>query len=578
MNLAYDKNPVWLHQRGLPVVRVIAWAVAVVVGLIETFAMRFWLSADATNYLDVASAYLRRDFHEAINAYWSPLFSWILAGALAVFHPAPESESTLVHVVNLGGFLLSLRAFEYFLSALLEYRSQLSSGSPEENALPDIGFWVVGYSVFFVSSFFTLYFPTPTPDAWVCMFTYLAAGLLISIRVRGASWMRFIALGFVLALAYLAKTIYFPLSFVFLLAAWAAAGLAKKSFRFAAASLLSFALLAGSWIAVLSRSEQRFTFGDVGKIAFDMYVGRILFQQFWQGENSTGTPLHPVRRLLERPALFEFATPWNGTHPAGLHWAYWARGLRLHFDLAVFLSILRQSAGTYFVLVITQAEFLFALFFLFFLQPEGSTLFTSIRGMAFLWVPPLVACLAYALVLVEGRYVASFLTLLWIAAFFCMFQAAGSVPRKTFLALVLAVAAVSGLRIAKLAVSDFIVLASHPRNLDAEVAEALRGLGLSPGDRIASLGSFADLHWARQAGLSVVAEIPRGNENFFWRATPERKDEIFRVLSSTGAKFVVTPGVAPNAAQEGWLPLGQTAFFAHALPAAGILNRSANEK
>jgi hypothetical protein len=566
MNTAAEHPIDWFDppdpRRNLFILRTGIWAIASLVGLLETIAMRFWLSPDATNYLDIAGGYLRLGIHQAPNAYWSPFFSWLLAAGLAITRSSPENESTLLHAVNFVGLLIALLAFEYFFRTLLRTRDEFQAASPQHRP-PDFAFWALGYSVFLSSSFFILYLPSSTPDVWVCAFTYLAGGLLLSIHLRGASWTHFIALGFTLALAYLTKTFYFPLSFVFLLASWASAGLSRKSLKFAAAGLLTFSLVAGSWVVGLSRSEGRFTFGDVGKIAFAMSHARILQPVFWQGENSSGSPLHPVRQLASQPRVFEFSYPEKGTYPPGLYWSYWVRGLRTRFNASVFLSILRQSVGTFFLLFISHAEFVAALLFLFF-AGSASQFLPTFRALSWLWLPPLVACASYALVLVEGRYVAPFLAILWIVAFFAL-SAGSGLSRKSFLALALAVFSVTGLRLAKLAQSDVLAIAAHPRNLDAEVALALRGLGLHDGDRIASLGSSGDLHWARQAGLTFVAEIPKGDEVFFWTAAPQKKQEIFGLLAGSGAKMIIAPDPAPSAPQEGWIRLGQTAFFAHSL-------------
>jgi hypothetical protein len=46
------------------------------------------MNPDGTAYIDIARAWLRADWSAALNAYWSPLYPWMLAAAIAVFHPA----------------------------------------------------------------------------------------------------------------------------------------------------------------------------------------------------------------------------------------------------------------------------------------------------------------------------------------------------------------------------------------------------------------------------------------------------------------------------------------------------------
>src|SRR5438093_6515230 len=70
--------------------RVSFWIMAVTLGFVHVWAGHHFLgNADALSYLDVADAYLRRDWHTALNSYWSPLYSWLLALAFLIVKPSP---------------------------------------------------------------------------------------------------------------------------------------------------------------------------------------------------------------------------------------------------------------------------------------------------------------------------------------------------------------------------------------------------------------------------------------------------------------------------------------------------------
>src|SRR5207245_9507364 len=139
-----------------------------------------------------------------------------------------------------------------------------------------------------------------------------------------------------------------PFSFFFVLATGLSTTNPLKSLKQAFLGLLAFALVAGPWVALLSRAKNRFTFGDVGKVAFARFYDRPWHPFFWQGENGTGTPIHPVRQLLAKPRLFEFATPVGGSYPPSFDSTYCTYGVRVHFHLNSLLKVLRQSAGTFF--------------------------------------------------------------------------------------------------------------------------------------------------------------------------------------------------------------------------------------
>lgn len=549
-------------RRNLRLLRALFWIATIVTGFLQAWSARFWLSPDATNYLDIASAYLRGDWKNAVNAYWSPLFSWLLAFALRLFHPSAYSESTLLHLLNFVALLVSLLSFEFFFRAFLRARKHWGWSSGESEELPELGWWALGYALFLSTSLFVLSAAISTPDVWVAALTYFVAGLILRICTNGGGWGLFAALGFALGFAYLAKSFYSPMGFVFLLTAWLAAGNLRKTMKYAALGLVAFLLVAGPWVTVLSRAKHRLTFGDVGKLAFAMFVDDLPQPYFWQGENGTGNPRHPVRLLLAKPRLFEFAAPVGGSYPPGFDPSYWMEGAEPHFSLRGQLRVLRQSFGTFFRFLVDQMEYGVAVLLLFFLAVGAPDWTVAFRRQWLFWAPSLVACLMYAVVLVEGRYVAPFILLLWVAAFSCLFGSALQLPRRSALALVFALLSITGLRAAKTAVPGLFTVFASPQNIDFEVAEGLRKLGIQPGDKVAGLSRVAEDQWARLAGVKIVAEIPLGNETAFWTAPADRQRSVLETIAATGAKAIVTKDSSASPINAGWTRLGESGYYA----------------
>jgi 4-amino-4-deoxy-L-arabinose transferase-like glycosyltransferase len=556
-------------QRNLRLLRAVIWVVTICAGFVQAWATRFWIEGDGNNYLDVASAYLHRDWSHIVNGYWSPLFSWLIALCLGVFHSSRYWDSTLLHLLDLAGLILSLFSFEFFFRAFFRMHIQLSASENAEAPLSELGWWTLGYAIFLSTSLLVLTVTNTTPDVWVAVFTYFIAGLVVRIAYHRGGWHLFALLGLALGCAYLTKTFYFPMSFVFLLTAWFAAGNPRKTFGQAVIGLLAFLLVAGPWIVVLSRAKNRLTFGDVGTVAFTRFYDRPWHPFFWQGENGTGIPKHPVRQLLAKPPrLFEFATPVGGSYPPSYDSTYWMDGLRPHFRLSSLLKVLRQSAGTFFQIWTLQLEYSLAILILFFLLPVKADWLLLLRKQFYLWVPPLIACLNYTIVLVEPRYVAPFLLLLWVAAFASFLGLKSEVPRRFAQALVLALLIMTGVRLAKSTTSDLLAIFAGQKNVYWQVAERLWGLGLLPGSRVALLSSSPGAHWARLAGVKIVAEVPLGDEPMFWAADPVEKHKVLQAIASTGARFVVTKDPPMCAVAEGWIPLGVTGFYAYRLPSA----------
>ena len=99
-------------SRSIRRIRVGFWAAGIVLAILQSWERRYQLWDDGVAYLDIADAYMRGDFRHALNAYWSPMYSWILGAALRVVHPPAYWETCLVHAVNVVIFLFSMAGFE----------------------------------------------------------------------------------------------------------------------------------------------------------------------------------------------------------------------------------------------------------------------------------------------------------------------------------------------------------------------------------------------------------------------------------------------------------------------------------
>ena len=96
---------------------------ALAIGAAQAWATRFATNPDGISYLDIGDAYWRGDWHHPINAYWSPLYSWILGFFFKVLRPSAYWEYPVVHLVN---FLIYVAA----LSSLAKSAGRASSTPP----------------------------------------------------------------------------------------------------------------------------------------------------------------------------------------------------------------------------------------------------------------------------------------------------------------------------------------------------------------------------------------------------------------------------------------------------------------
>ena len=81
---------------------------AVVLGGTEAWLSRNEMYSDGISYMDIGDAFSLGQLSEVVNAYWSPLYSWVLALASWVARPSPASEIRLVRTVNWLMFVANL--------------------------------------------------------------------------------------------------------------------------------------------------------------------------------------------------------------------------------------------------------------------------------------------------------------------------------------------------------------------------------------------------------------------------------------------------------------------------------------
>ena len=85
----------------------LAWClrtIAVVLAVAQTWKSRYIIFSDGISYLEIAEAYSQQDWMNAINSYWSPLYSWVLAAFSAVLSPHPAWSVPMLHAVNFLSF------------------------------------------------------------------------------------------------------------------------------------------------------------------------------------------------------------------------------------------------------------------------------------------------------------------------------------------------------------------------------------------------------------------------------------------------------------------------------------------
>ena len=297
-------------------VRLTFWTFALLAGFLQAWSYRFFIEPDGVNYLDIASAYLRHDWAAAINGYWSPFYSWLLAAILGMVHPSAYWESTFLHLLNFVSYLVALRCFEFFFRTLLVLVGTRYPNTVGGQGLPEWAWWTIGYMSFLLAALRLITLATDTPDMVLAAFLFLSTGMLVDLAHRRGGVLSYSLLGAVLAAAYFAKSVMFPMSFVVLLTAAFSGARGKRPEPRVLATLAAFALVSCPFVAAISRAKGHLTFGETGKVAYLNEVKPSSIASPVIGPQNLTPPAGRSRQLFTEPAVYEYgAVPLSGTFP-----------------------------------------------------------------------------------------------------------------------------------------------------------------------------------------------------------------------------------------------------------------------
>jgi 4-amino-4-deoxy-L-arabinose transferase-like glycosyltransferase len=572
--------------------RVVFWTIVALLSLLQAWSHRNLVDHDGVAYIDVATNYARGDWNSAINGFYSPLYSWLLAILLYILKAPRSWDSTLLHLVNFAGYLGAYRCFEFFLGQHIRQEQREVHSEDPAGGLSEIAWRTLGLGLFLYTSLFMANLsghsgqgdPGSTPDIFVLLFVFLAMGLLLRMQSGEARAGTYIGFGVALAFGYFAKTAMFPLALVFI----AVAGLLSlRQRRRALAFVLApvcFVLLAGPWIKAISHQKGRYTFGDAGLLTYMWLAGPHANAVEWGGQIEGEDPMaHPPRRLSLDPPVYEFATPVPGTFPLWYGSSYWLDGRKFHFSRAGQSRILHESYQNYWDILNHHKEYLVLLLVLIIAQGTVLGYLQAFLRRWVLWFPAAAALGMYAMVRVESRYVAAFVAMLWISLFAGVKLLRKDAVQQFALCAVFAAVLTTGAGILKVAINDFhhSVLLRAPSE-QAEIAEGLRKLGVLEGQSLATIGIPRDsFYWARLAGVRVVSEIPTANVNQYWFASSDSQQRVRSLFAKTGAVGIVTdtmpaevtyPGFSLPVSLPGWERIGSSSYFLFPLRTGSPIN------
>ncbi|MBA2527274.1 MAG: hypothetical protein H0V18_16065 [Pyrinomonadaceae bacterium] len=553
--------------------RVSFWVVAAVLGFVHVWANRYSLNEDAMSYLDIADAYLHRDWSVAINSYWGPLYSWLIALALLIVKPSPSSKFSVLQLTNFAIYLVCLGCFDFLIHELIRFhrhrRAELSASKLVN--LPDWAWLALGFPLFIWLCLDIIEVSTGTPDLIIAAVVFLVAGLLLRIRRRPEHWIPFVLLGIALGFGYLAKAVMFPLSFVFIAVSMLSAGNLRRSAPRVLTALALFFLIASPFIFAISRAKGRFTFSDSARIN-TAWMTRLTR---WQGGRAgIGDPVHSPRKIRDTPPIYEFGGEIGGTYPLWYDPSYWHEGVPGDSILRGQLRAFGRNVQAYFWLFFYEIHYglVVGWLSLYLLSRRRWMVVGDLAPYSSLIIPALAGLGIYFLAIVELRYVAPFVMLLWLGLFSGLRLPDNQVSRRLIACVMIVLMLMMVVKVtassnheASVTVSSLIAGEGTSAHEQWLVADGLHQMGVVPGDRVAVIGNSIRAFWGHLAGVRIVAEIKPRDANGFWAVDESVRSEAIETFARTGAKAIVTERPALCAESAGWRKIGNTNYYAYLL-------------
>lgn len=559
-----------LKPRPIPVsviaLRLAFWTAGLLLAAAQAWVYRFSTTADSISYLDMSDGVLPGgSWRHLINGIWSPLYPLLIGVARRIFAFSPAHEIADAHWLNLGFFVFAFVGFEFFLRSALDRAAAAQKASVNSVAplLPRWAYVSVAYSLFLWASLSGITLSYLRPDMLMSGFLYLAAGMLLRMQASPARWSRYLGLGVVLGIGYLAKAPMLPIGILVLAASLFVVERWRPAIKMVVAAFALTMAIGSLYFVPLSAARGHFTLGESS--AFNYLVHVDLAQPEWYLQDpgrGRGSFTHPAEKIFLSPPAYAFALPDSGTHPLKFDSSYWIEGVRPRFVLRRQAATLVQSfsKNRELLIALIAAIALILVFGYRLLRRRDISVFLSNWPLC---VVGAAGCVMYSLVHVEGRYVGPFLVLFWsgiLLGLRAQQKLRGKLPAAIALVIVASLLLPVGWLIYKKRSQGM-----GRVNTAALVADELERVGVRAGDQVACIcpsGKGSGLGVERIARLTVVAEVDLDRTDEFWSLPVTAQQDLLQIFAVRGAKAVIAVSPKLDATnQSEWTRLGSTPYW-----------------
>jgi len=560
----------------------ISCLVVALVGAIAALSNRYSMGPDGISYLDISDVIRRGDWIHAINAYWGPLYPVALAVVFSVVKPTPYWEFPAAQLTNFLIYLGALGSFSFLLKTFIDHVDYFAREAKVSHPLPEWLWVIFGYTSFAWCSVQLIGVEHVNPDMLLSIFLYLAAAILLRIRMGSVRWQTYCLLGIVLGVGYLVKSPMFPLGIAFVVASVFAAGNLRRGLKLGLAAAALFLVISGPFIYQISKATGHLTFGDNALINYTSNVNR-LPKYYWRksADDPLSSRTYPAKQIYAYPTVFEFTMPLRGTYVYWYNPAEWYRGTKAKFGLRdntrQLMANLYRHYMLFFHMIPVATMTILAL--MIFNRSRGRSVLADLRREWIVLAVPVFGLTMYTLVYFEYRHVGSLILLLLLGLFGSICLPDSRDARLGTSAIVLALSIMMAFQllmsalagVGSLRLADFSDKGTRAGNIQWQIADDLHQAGVKAGDKVAWLrpdhfDPVDNYWWARLGRFQIVAEIP--DNAVFWSVDESARSGAIQSLSRAGVRALVVSSVPSNVKLSDFVKLGSTGYYVYLFPSA----------
>ncbi len=531
-------------------IRTAFWIAGTVMGAIIAYNTRYYINGDALTYIEMGESVRSGNWWGLANLTYSPGYPLLIGLFHSLARLNPLNEVPFLKIVNWLCLLAGMTACDMIMTRLKRELNPLAGD--DERPLPTALISLLGYGMFLVGALDYVRVSLISPDLLMTFLVMVSVLIILWIKDDPRRYIKYSALGAVLAVAYVSKAWFLMFSPAMLIVAALISGKARDAVPRLFVAVVTMAVVAAPLVAALSYRMGRFSYGELSKYAYVYFI------------SGKGEITNPPKILSDNPKV-EYYDYWIPcTYPAGFDICYWHIGLYPNFDLMTHAKVVWTNTVEF--LMDTPLLAIIGLWFWYqcvFGSFRLRDLWPLSTAGIFLTLAAMATCF-FLSIHIDKRY--------WSPFFFLGFigllgglryprEELRTSPRVVASAVVLGI--VLSLTVVQSvfhqSVSGLYRSSGKPSYRERyieqmEVRQILMKDGVKAGDEVAIAGTDQHVYWARMTGVRITAIVDPAEA--LLNATKENRARSLAAMKRSGLKAVVGRGETFRTLKdEGWEPV-----------------------